>query len=302
MIARYDGRSGHWSVAGLAVSLLIAGVAFTGGVSGQDAALPAPGLPSPTAAQPRAGDGSKPASERIVEPHDGTHPAAAAAAKQHAANLTPPGAAGGGEPVVADEDVDAGLLAQLDRKLPEASFDGAALSDVVDFLRDVSGSNIVVEWGHLANAGVDRNAPVTLRVRNVKFSRAVDLVLSSAAAGVPVGYSLDGNILRISTLEHLDHLTDVRAYDVRDILASEAKMEELTKLITEAVAPDSWRSSGGSVGVILPTRNKLIVTQTPMNHRQIRSVLQMLREQPREPARASDSASAAQGPTQPAPN
>ena len=79
---------------------------------------------------------------------------------------------------------------------------------------------------------------------------------------------------------------------MRDITASEAKIEDLTRLITETVSPDSWRSAGGTVGVILPTRNKLVVTQTPMNHRQIRSVLQMLREDPRQPATA-DAASAA---------
>ena len=33
MIARYDGRSGRWSATGLAVSLLVAGVAFTGAVN-----------------------------------------------------------------------------------------------------------------------------------------------------------------------------------------------------------------------------------------------------------------------------
>ena len=193
-----------------------------------------------------------------------------------------------------DEDVDAGLLAQLDRKVPELNFDGAPLSDVVDFLRDLSGQNVVVEWGPLGAGGIDRNAQVSLRAKNIKFSRALDLVLSSAGGGtVPIGYSVDGNIIRVSTLEHLDSMTDVRAYDVRDVLAKEAQMTDLVKLITSTVAPDSWRDAGGSVGVILPTRNKLIVTQTPMNHRQIRSVLQMLREDPHDPAQPTGAAPAA---------
>ena len=293
MIARYDGRVGTWSAAGLVLSVLVGGIALTGAVKGQDAApvgvapAPAPGTgaaPGVAAVQPEA----EPATAREVHAAPG---AAGAPVPQ-----TTPGYGATPAPAaeVVDEEVDAALLAQLDRKVPEVNFDGAGLTDVIDFLRDLSGANIVVEWGHLSNAGIDRNAPVTLRVRNVKLSRALDLILSSAAAGVQVGYTVDGNIVRISTLEHLDRITDVRAYDVRDITASEVQMTDLVKLIMESVQADSWRESGGSVGVIRSTRNKLVVTQTPMNHRQIREVLRMLREEPQEPARAADAASAAQ--------
>ena len=284
MIARYDGKGGRFPAAGLAVSLLIAGVALTGAVNAQVAAPPAQPRPdAPAASAPGATpSAAEPAPARPVSARPATPPPA-------------DGVAEAGE--AAPEDVDQALLAQLDQKLAEMNFDAAGLADVIDFLRDVTGgANIVVEWGWLEQAGVDRKAPVTLRVKNVKFGRALDLVLSSAAANVPLGYTVDGNIIRISTREHLDSISDVRVYDVRDIIASEVQIQDLTKLITESVAPDSWRDSGGSVGVIRPTRNKLVVSQTPMNHREIRSVLQMLRQQPHEPAPAADAASAAQAP------
>ena len=73
-------------------------------------------------------------------------------------------------------------------------------------------------------------------------------------------------------------------------------MEDLKRLVTEAVAPDSWRDAGGSVGAVHTSKHKLIVTQTPMNHRQIKEILRMLREEPQEAPRAADAASAAQGP------
>jgi len=99
-----------------------------------------------------------------------------------------------------------------------------------------------------------------------------------------VGYSVDDNIIRVSTLEDLDKITDVRAYDVRDIVPTELQMDDLVKMIVDTVATDSWRDSGGTTGVLRVSKHKLIVTQTPMNHRQIRSVLKMLREQPRDAA------------------
>ena len=271
MIARYDGRAGRWSVMGVVLSLLLGGVAVTGAVRGQDAAPAAPAA----AARP------------LDAPREVT--ATPAAAVPAAANP-----AAEAEPAVADENVDAAVLAQLDGKLPELNFDGAGLTDVLDFLRDVSGANIVVEWGHLANAGVERNAPVSLRLKNVKFSRALDLVLSGAAPGVPVAFAIEENIIHVSTREHLDSLTEVRAYDVRDIVPAEMQMTELTKMILEAVAPDSWRDGGGSVGTVHASKHKLIVKQTPMNHREVRNILTMLREDPTRVPQATDAASAAQ--------
>ena len=268
MIARYDGKAGPWSATGLAVSVLVCGIALTGAVRGQEAAAPA--------AEPAA------AREVIAAPTATPAPTADRPPQSEAF----------------DEDVDRAVLAQLDRPIPELNFDGAGLSDVVDFLRDVSGANLVVEWGQLANAGVDRNAPVSLRLKNVRFGQALELMLSSAGGGAtPLGYTIDRNVIRISTGEDLDRITDIRAYDVRDIVPSEMPMQELTKLITEAVAPESWRSGGGSVGTVHTSKNKLIVKQTPMNHRELRNVLRLLREDPTRVPQTTDAASAAQAPT-----
>ena len=327
MIASYDGKAGRWSATGLAVSLLVAGLALTGAVNGQDAAAPS-AAPAPATEQQAAGRQVRAALPQPPKPnaeHDqaaqklwdekyapkilfinGQEANREQVDREYLAEVAqlrqpkPKGPAGRTPPVIHDEDVDEALLAQLDQTIPELQFDGAGLTDVIDFLRDASGMNIVVEWRALENAGVDRNSPVSVRVRDVKFSRALDMILRDISGGtVPLGYSIDGNVIRISTGENLDALTDIRAYDVRDILASEAKMEDLKKLIVETVATHSWRESGGSVGAILPTRNKLIVTQTPMNHRQIRAVLQMLREDPQHAATATDAASAAQAPPSP---
>jgi hypothetical protein len=260
-------------------------VALTGAVRGQQA-TPAP-----------HGEAEEPAAT----------PAAAREVKAAPATAAPAAAPATATPTqrqrpeqIADEDVDAAVVAQLKRTIEEVNFEGAGLSDVIDFLRDVSGSNLVVEWGALQNAGLDRNTPVTLRVRGVSFGHALELVLSSAGGGsVPIEYAIDRNVIRISTAEDLDRVTEVRAYDVRDIVPNEMPMAELATLIREAVAPDSWRDAGGSVGAIHSSKHKLIVTQNPMNHLEIKAILQMLREEPREPARATDAASAAQGTPQP---
>jgi len=40
-----------------------------------------------------------------------------------------------------------------------------------------------VNWRALETAGVDRNAPVTARLRDVKFSTALEMILRDVVAG-----------------------------------------------------------------------------------------------------------------------
>jgi hypothetical protein len=91
------------------------------------------------------------------------------------------------------------LPAGADRMLPEINFGGQAFSDVIDFLRDVSGLKIQVDWTALKQAGISKDAPVIARVRDVKFSTALRFVLESVSDGKSViECSSAGETLKIS--------------------------------------------------------------------------------------------------------
>jgi hypothetical protein len=98
---------------------------------------------------------------------------------------------------------DRSVEAQLSRRLPELTFDGVGLSDVIDFLRDVSGSNISVEWKELEAAGIDRNQPITLKLKNIQHACALDEILRPAN----LAFAVDGDFIRISTRDRLRSLS-----------------------------------------------------------------------------------------------
>src|SRR6266550_3324362 len=58
---------------------------------------------------------------------------------------------------------------QLSRPLPQVSFQNVALVDVIDFLQDVSGCRIGVDWAALHAAGVSANSVVKLSASNALF-------------------------------------------------------------------------------------------------------------------------------------
>jgi hypothetical protein len=91
------------------------------------------------------------------------------------------------------------LPAAADRMLPEINFGGQALSDVIDFLKDVSGLKIEVDWTALEKAGIAKDAPVMVKVRDVKFSTALRFVLESVSDGKSaIECSSTGEVLKIA--------------------------------------------------------------------------------------------------------
>src|SRR5437763_8617057 len=68
----------------------------------------------------------------------------------------------------------------LNMNLPTLNFSGVAFGDTIDFLRDVSGTNIHVDWKALETAGVGKDAVVNVRLRSVSMRKALNLVLNEA--------------------------------------------------------------------------------------------------------------------------
>ncbi len=115
---------------------------------------------------------------------------------------------------------DVATQAILDRKLPEVRFDAVGFSDVVDFLRDVTGANIIVKTKALETAGIDKNTPVTIRLHDLKFSTVLRQILDDVGGGtVKLDYTVDDGVINISTADDLAKATDTRVYDIRDMLA-----------------------------------------------------------------------------------
>ena len=105
-----------------------------------------------------------------------------------------------------EHDVDPRVVAQIDRNLPEIRFTGQALADVIDFLRDVSGANIVVNWHALEPAGISKETPVKLQAKDVKLRDALKQILDQV--GTDKGkaeFTIRHGVLVISTVPDPAH-------------------------------------------------------------------------------------------------
>jgi type II secretory pathway component GspD/PulD (secretin) len=163
----------------------------------------------------------------------------------------------------------------------------------------------------LEAAGVDRTTPVTARLRDVKFGKALSVLLDSVGGGnIELGYKVDQGVITISTVADLDRDTVTRVYDIRDLMitipdfqpppdllgirgpdkaarddAGNAKGpdadaagalagERVIRLIRDTIAADTWDKTSK----MRELQGQLIVTATPKVHEQIVPLLAQLRD------------------------
>jgi hypothetical protein len=137
--------------------------------------------------------------------------------------------------------------AALNLPIPEINVDSIPFSRVVDYLRNLSGANIVVDWKILEAAGISKDNPITLQVRNVSFRKMLELALDQAAPSTHLVFTVDQNIIEITTQDDADSHMVTRAYDVNELLMPEQLDKAPPNLDPSAVA-SAASASGGSGG------------------------------------------------------
>ncbi len=176
------------------------------------------------------------------------------------------------------------IVEALNHIVPDAKFDGVPFADVIEFLRDMSRINIFVNWRGLEAAGIDRNTRVTARLRDVKFSKALDTILRDVGGNVRLGYDVDGNVLTISTADDIQINVVTQVYDIRDlIVASEPAVAGTNVSLRQQLSNEIQRLIQDTVGwnkycSMRELSGQLIITAQPNVHQQVKGLIERLRE------------------------
>ncbi|MBT3199896.1 MAG: hypothetical protein HN350_08260 [Phycisphaerales bacterium] len=125
----------------------------------------------------------------------------------------------------AETELDRVVRRHLDAMVSKLDFEDMELTQVFQFLRDVSGANIHVKWRALALESIEPATTVNVHLANVSFRKALDTILADVATGgdpgvgaTGLGYVIDEGVITISTKADLGKQTVVRVYDIRDMI------------------------------------------------------------------------------------
>lgn len=137
------------------------------------------------------------------------------------------------------------LQAQLARTLPELKLDGVSLGDALDFIKDVSGVNLYVDWKTLEAAGVSRDTPINVRLRAVTLRKALNTIMAEAGGGDQIAWTTDEGVVTITSKEKVNSTTYTRIYDIRDLLM---EIPDFTDAPNFDLQSTSTRGSAGGQG------------------------------------------------------
>lgn len=203
--------------------------------------------------------------------------------------------------------------ADLNSLIAELDLDHTTLEAAIEQLRETTHANIIVRWNALDRVGVHRNAPIKLKLWDTTLGKALDVLVALSSPDEPAGKAVRDGIVIVAPASDL---TCARIYDVRDVVdealeyyrqkalkyppstapsaavynqlfpagsptsgrSLEDVLEAITSAIENYVDTDSWKDNGGSVGAIREFAGRLIITQTPENHRKVAAFLRMLRD------------------------
>jgi uncharacterized membrane protein YgcG len=141
---------------------------------------------------------------------------------------------------------DVNARTSLDRDTPAVKLDAVTFKDALDFVQDLSGANLHVNWAALQAAGVTKDAVVDVHVRGVPLRKVLTLILSEAAAGnTTLTYYIDDNVIEITTLEMADKVMLTIVYPVDDLLMD---IPDFTDAPTFDLTQSQSNSSGTTVG------------------------------------------------------
>jgi general secretion pathway protein D len=209
---------------------------------------------------------------------------------------------------------DQAVQALLDHRLPTVQLPQVPLADAIDFLRDITTANILVNWKALEADGIDKQTQVTATLHDVKFSKVLDVILQEAGGG-KLAYTIDEGVITISTADELNKAVVTRVYDITDLLINpnfnpiitnisggsaqvgngsgsstltinqsttpdrEQQLMDIKKKIENTVEFSSWKDNDpNGYGQIDDFNNQLIITQTSEVHQKIVNLLDQLRE------------------------
>jgi len=169
--------------------------------------------------------------------------------------------------------------AALQMRIANLDLMDSSLKDAIQFLRDVSGANIHVNWRALERVGVDQ-ARLNLHMHDISLEKALNLILSDSSTDVhELAWGLDSGVIEISTADLLRNQTCIRIYDVRDLLNPRVQNQEqqLMNIITECISPADWAQNGGKSSLMFHN-GELVINTSVENQQAIENLLEGLRE------------------------
>ncbi len=181
---------------------------------------------------------------------------------------------------VGDEVVGKTVDKALDEEMT-VEWKGEPLDKVVAELREKTGTNLVVNWTALRAAGITRESPVFLRLKDVPYEAVLKSVLRVVATReTGLNYGVGENVVEVTTNAELGKAATDRLYDVTALLKKSGDPEAdstacLKEILRTALAAAGERAEGAERGLAIKD-GMLVATVSKRGQGIVQQTLAML--------------------------
>lgn len=136
----------------------------------------------------------------------------------------------------------------LGRVLPEMKLTGVTFGDALDFIRDVSGVNLHVNWKALEAENVTADTPVNIHLRSVTLRKVLNLLLSEASGTDALTYYVDQGVVEITTREMADKKVYTKIYPIQDLTMDVPDFQG-PNMSLQSASDQAQQGGGGGSGI-----------------------------------------------------
>jgi hypothetical protein len=105
--------------------------------------------------------------------------------------------------------------------MPEVKLNANPLSDVIDFYRDTTGANIVVNWSMLKPLNITKDSACTLQLKDATLEKCLEATFKQFDGGGFVAIVVDHNVLTITSQMDVPSYLVTKTYHVKDLLGQQ---------------------------------------------------------------------------------
>jgi hypothetical protein len=141
-------------------------------------------------------------------------------------------------------------LKMLNTRLGDVRFVETPFEQVMNWLADVTDSNLVVRWQILEDNGIDRDTPISVQVKNLRFSQVLSLIIGEAGGSdLQLAYRASGKLIVVSTNDDLSQEMITKIYDVSDLLVRLPRASlDAAFDVTQGLGQNTTGGGGGGGG------------------------------------------------------
>lgn len=167
------------------------------------------------------------------------------------------------------------ILATLEKQLSHRlDFPATPLSEVVAFIEDAYGVQIVYDIHALDIIALSPESEVNIQLRDIPLRSALRLILRQLDETLT--YMVADDVLLITNKERANSTLETHIYDLSK-LSKDVSAKELIEVIPQVVAFDQWQVNGSGEGTIKPLGQEMIVvSQTHEVHEAILALLEQM--------------------------